>query len=260
MDDFSVRYADLLTGSCDCVDRMVLNAYYPLGHDPGGFRTWWRRWHDDGDDSLDDAHLIRLVGRFARRVRGWARASGVPVINCTAGDRMHLIAEEYLREHTVGVGVFLILVAKAPATVWKVARSVKSGAIQNLGKTRQFVNHSSFHIMNPTWVHLTIKMSGRPPFAAQVILNGHEYVARTPHAAEVGFAKEGNGSPGWVTLSAWPRSQTPCPTLGLQGVWARSSTPGSRPPASVSGWIWPTSSAATSATPTRSTRSSTAGN
>ena len=40
----------LVTGSYDCVDRIVLNAYYPLGHNPGGFRTWWRRWHDDGDD------------------------------------------------------------------------------------------------------------------------------------------------------------------------------------------------------------------
>ena len=35
---------DLLTGSYDCVDRIVLNAYYPMGHSPGGFRTWWRRW------------------------------------------------------------------------------------------------------------------------------------------------------------------------------------------------------------------------
>ena len=46
--------------------------------------------------------------------------------------------------------------------------------------------------MDPTWGHLTIKMSGHPPFGAQVILNGHEYVACTAHAAEVGFAKEGN--------------------------------------------------------------------
>ena len=44
-DDFSERYGDLLTGSYDCVDRIVLNAYYPLGHNPGGFRAWWRRWH-----------------------------------------------------------------------------------------------------------------------------------------------------------------------------------------------------------------------
>ena len=46
-DDFAERYRELLTGSYDCVDRIVLNAYYPLGHTPGGFRVWWRRWHGD---------------------------------------------------------------------------------------------------------------------------------------------------------------------------------------------------------------------
>ena len=37
------RYGDLLTGSYDCVDRIVLNAYFSIGHNPGGFRCWWRR-------------------------------------------------------------------------------------------------------------------------------------------------------------------------------------------------------------------------
>ena len=191
IDEFTARYGDLLTGSYDCVDRIVLNAYYPLGPNPGGFRTWWRRWHDDGDASLDNAHLMRLAGRFARRVRASAAAHNIPVIDCAAGERKHLIAEEYLREHTVGTGVFLVLVARAPATVWKVNRSA-SGVIRNLVKTRQFVNHYSFHIMDPTWGHLTIKMSGHPPFGAQVILNGHEYVACTAQAAGIHFAKEGN--------------------------------------------------------------------
>ncbi len=43
IDEFTARYGDLLRGSYDCVDRIVLNAYYPLGPNPGGFRTWWRR-------------------------------------------------------------------------------------------------------------------------------------------------------------------------------------------------------------------------
>ena len=42
---------------------------------------------------------------------------------------------------------------------------------------RSPVNHYSFHIIDPVWGHVTIKMSGHPPFGAQVILNGHEYVA-----------------------------------------------------------------------------------
>jgi hypothetical protein len=61
-DDFAERYRDLLTGSYDCVDRIVPNAYYPLGHSPGGFRTWWRCWHGGSDAELDDAHLMRLPG------------------------------------------------------------------------------------------------------------------------------------------------------------------------------------------------------
>ena len=69
-DLFSERCRDLLTGSYDCPDRIVLNAYYSMGHAPGGFRVWWRRWHEDGDAQLDNAHLMRLAGRFARRVLG----------------------------------------------------------------------------------------------------------------------------------------------------------------------------------------------
>ena len=36
-DDFSLRYGDLLTGSYDCVDRIVLDAFFPLGYQPAGY-------------------------------------------------------------------------------------------------------------------------------------------------------------------------------------------------------------------------------
>jgi hypothetical protein len=35
-DDFSARYGDLIDGSYDCVDRVVLNAWFPMGVNPGG--------------------------------------------------------------------------------------------------------------------------------------------------------------------------------------------------------------------------------
>jgi hypothetical protein len=169
-DDFSQRYGNLLTGGYDCVDRIVLNAYYPLGHNPGGFRTWWRRWHAGSDDELDNNHLMRLAGRFSRRVRGWARANQVPVIECRKGERKHRIAEDYLATHSVGTGVFLILIARAKVTVWDIHRSARGGVIGNIAKQQAFVNHYSFHIMDPEWGHIPIKMSGHPPFGAQVIL------------------------------------------------------------------------------------------
>ena len=93
-DGFSARYA-ISYGSYDCVDRIVLNAYHTLCYQPGGFRTWWRRLHG-GDGQLGNAHLMRMAGRFARRVRASAAAHGIPVIDCKRGERKHQIAEEYL--------------------------------------------------------------------------------------------------------------------------------------------------------------------
>jgi hypothetical protein len=117
---------------------------------------------------------MRMAGRFARRVKAWAAANGVPVIFCTAGERKHRIAEEYLETHSVAPGMFLILAAKAPASVWKVHRSQR-GVNTRLEKKREYVYHYDFHIMVPAFGHLVMKMSGHPPFGAQVILNGHEY-------------------------------------------------------------------------------------
>jgi len=134
---------------------------------------------------------MRLASRFARRVKAWGKANGVPDVFCAAGDRKHEMAEQYLAESTVSPGVFMVLVARARASVWKVKRSA-AGVITNLEKKTEFVNHYSFHIMDPDWGHLTIKMSGHPPFGAQVILNGHEYVACQAQAAGIGFTKEGN--------------------------------------------------------------------
>jgi hypothetical protein len=41
-------------------------------------------------------------------------------------------------------------VARARATVWKVRRS-PGGVIMSLEKKTEYVNHYSFHIMDPAW-------------------------------------------------------------------------------------------------------------
>jgi hypothetical protein len=110
-DGLSILYRDLLGGSYDCVDRIVLNAYFRMGHDPGGFRVWWRAL-TGSDETLENAYLMRLAGRFSRRVRGYAKAHGVPVIDCPVGQRKHELAEEYLAKTKVTQGLFLVLVGR----------------------------------------------------------------------------------------------------------------------------------------------------
>lgn len=192
LDEFSDYYTDLLNGTYDCVDRMVLNAYFQLGQSPGGFRTWWRSLYGS-DENLDTAHLMRMAGRLSRRVRAHAKAHGIPLVDCQRGERKHELAEQYVPEDPNFTGVFLILVNRAPAPVWDVQRS-KQGKILQLVKKHPlpYVNHYSFHILDPEWGHLTIKLSGHPPFGAQIILNGHEYVARQARRTGLQFTKEDN--------------------------------------------------------------------
>ncbi len=187
MDGLSARYQELLSGSYDCVDRIVLNAYFRMGHSPGGFRLWWRAL-TGSDDTLHNAYLMRMAGRFSRRVRAYAKTHGVPVIDCSIGERKHDIAEQFLTTTKVTRGLFLILVGRARAPVWEV------GANYHLQRKTPmpYVNHYSFHILDPDWGHITIKISGHPPFPAQVMLNGHEYVACQARKAGINFTKEGN--------------------------------------------------------------------
>src|SRR5436189_5731800 len=72
-DDLRQRYSQLLDGTYDCVDRIVLNAYNRFCYSAGGFREWWRRLMSGSDEQLDNAHLMRMAGRFSRRVRGSPR-------------------------------------------------------------------------------------------------------------------------------------------------------------------------------------------
>jgi hypothetical protein len=85
-DQLSEIYSDILDGSYDCVDRIVVNAFFPMGMRPGGARLWWRALYGC-DDDLDNAHLMRMAGRLSRRPRAWAKAKGVPVVDCPPGQR-----------------------------------------------------------------------------------------------------------------------------------------------------------------------------
>jgi hypothetical protein len=183
----STLYHDLLSGSYDCVDRIVLNGYFRMGHDPGGFRLWWRQL-TGSDATLDNAHVMRLAGRFGRRIRGYAKAHNIPVVHCSVGERKHDIAEDYCAKTTVTQGLFLVLVGRAQAPVW----DISANHHVERKKPMPYVNHYSFHILDAEWGHITIKISGHPPFPAQIMLNGHEYVACQARKAGIAFTKQGN--------------------------------------------------------------------
>lgn len=191
LDEFTTRYQDFLVGKYDCVDRIVLNGYFTMAHNPGGFRCWWRNLYGS-DDQLDETHLIRMAGRFSRRLTAFSESRGIPLIYAESGQRKHDIAEEYLGSNPTVAGVFMVFASKAPAQIWKVKRGENGYIKLYHRKSPSYVNHYHFHINDPDWGHVIIRICGHPPFQSMVILNGHEYAACQLRKAGRSFSKEGN--------------------------------------------------------------------
>jgi len=206
------------------------------------------------DETLENAHLMRLAGRFSRRIHGYGKAHNIPVVNCSAGDRKHDIAEEHLAKTSVTRGLFLVLIGRAQAPVWDV------GTNHHIEKKKPmpYVNHYSFHILDPDWGHITIKISGHPPFPAQIILNGHEYVACQACKAGIAFTKHGNCFTHISDPSALAKIAE---TLSDQRTIGRLSSyaiVGSIQPACASRSIWNNRGSVGSIISTQTTRSNTA--
>src|ERR1700757_4481748 len=191
-DDFSQYHAELLNGIYDCVDRIVLNAFCPWGQTGGGMRSGWRSLHRD-DSQLDDKHLREMAGTFSRRLHAFCAKQGIPIIEARSGERKHELAEPHVPKDPTFRGLFLVITGNAPAPTWEVKRN-SDGRITEVRHRKNWplVKHYYFHIMDREWGHVTIRMCGYPPFGAQVILNGHEWVERLARRKRVVAVKNGN--------------------------------------------------------------------
>jgi hypothetical protein len=114
------------------------------------------------------------------------------VLDCTADDRKHELAEALLPTQPQP-GIFAVLVSRAPYPVGDVQRWGKGGRHLERKKPQPYVKHYSFYIWDQEWGHLTIKLCGHPPFTAQIMLNGHEYVAQQAQTQTIALTKEGTG-------------------------------------------------------------------
>lgn len=191
-DDFSNYHAELLEGSYDCIDRITVNAYYPMGQTGGGMRVWWRDWKGN-EQRLSDAGMKAVAGDFARRLRAWCQKQRIPFIDCHAGEQKHVLAESLLPKDRKFRGVFAVFTGRAPAPIWEVQFNYQ-GRIKELRHRDPWpqVQHYYFQIIDPEWGHIMVRMCGYPPFGAQVVLNGHEWVERQGWKQGQRFCKEGN--------------------------------------------------------------------
>ena len=200
-DEFSSYIAELLLGSYDCVDRIALRAYFRLAQTSGGFLTWWHRLLP-GEFPTHES-LRRMAGDFARRVKAFSQKHKISLQYCELGDKTKYEKAEKARPKDPDFqGVFLILVARAPAPVWQVKKSRRGKLLIRRAKNWPLVNHYHFHILDKEWGHISFRMSGHPPFGAQILLNGHEWLERQARKEAICYSKQGNCFVGGSDLPA----------------------------------------------------------
>jgi DNA-binding MarR family transcriptional regulator len=190
-DDLSTHYAPLLDGKYDCIDRIVLNAFYPMLLQPGGVRNWYRLLKGE-DASLKTEGLMRFAGRISRRVEAYCKSKGIPFLRYNTGERKHEDAQKLIPQDKNFTGIFAVFCARAPSLLWEV-KTFASGNIDIRRKEKaSLVSHYYFHIMDREWGHIMIRMCAHPPFGCNIILNGHEWVERNPAIKNLEVKKEDN--------------------------------------------------------------------
>jgi len=175
IDNLTEYYQPILHGLYDSVDRFVIDGFLKIAHSPGGFRHWWTLLHGT-TDNLDNTHLMRMAGRFSRRVHAWAAKHKIPLIHTKKGERKSDISRAQIPDDPNFEGVFLVLTSLSPATIWHSVRLPGGDFHLERKSPNPFVRHYHFHIIDKRWGHVTISISGHPPFKATIILNGHEFI------------------------------------------------------------------------------------
>ncbi|HUZ57852.1 MAG TPA: hypothetical protein VMU83_03630, partial [Hanamia sp.] len=190
-DKFSEHYADFLSGQYDCIDRIVLNAYYPKLLNGGGLRDWWRLLYGN-DSGLNTAALMNIAGVMSKRVQAYCKKNNIPFVHYQTGERKHEDAEKLVPTESAFEGIFAIFCSRAPSLLWEV-REFGEGKIDIRRKKKpSLVNHYFFHIRDKQWGHVCIRMCAHPPFSCNIILNGHEWVENHKQTQQLNITKESN--------------------------------------------------------------------
>jgi hypothetical protein len=190
-DEFSSYLGQLLSGTYDCADRISIRGWFPLGQTSGGMLAWWDALFPG--QSISDQSLQKMAGDFARRLYAYAQKHSIPLEHFEIGDRTkHARAEALRAQAAHPKGLFAIFVARAPGLVWHAYKNRADQLVLRRRKKWPLINHYHFHILDPEWGHITIRMSGHPPFGVQISVNGHEWVQQQAAARGILWSKDDN--------------------------------------------------------------------
>jgi hypothetical protein len=195
-----VTAADMVAGhvrlDISCLDRLYLNGYVNKLQTPGGVVYFF---HDHRGKPIVSPALFEPIGeKFRRDIKGWAQASGIPVIVFKAGERKAEVMTPYLQAAAAAGASQVVALGCAQEfqRVWTARkRATDPGRCPQFSFTKEQRRVSVFYIyifdeqMGPGF----IKICTYFPYPVKVWLNGHEWAKRQALAAGIGFTALSSG-------------------------------------------------------------------
>ena len=103
-----------------------------MGHDPGGFRVWWRAL-TGSDDTLENTYLMRMAGRLSRRIRGYvepkSRTVGFFMDGNRTGEQVSKVGDNAKRGIETAVGTITDVAGKAQTAAVRAGGTMRDAAI-----------------------------------------------------------------------------------------------------------------------------------
>jgi hypothetical protein len=209
----------------ECVDRLYLNAYVPKLQVGGQVQSFFTRHR--GQKIASPALMGQIGNRFAREVKAFAAANGVPVLRLRKPDRSrwddrkldHVRPHLDRAEREGRFGVVAIVFAQEFQWVFGGRdRAEKPGAVMfKFEKAERRVGVYYFYVLDPEFGPGFIKVCSYFPYPAKVWVNGHQWAKRQATRAGIAFTPLSNG---FASCAEPARLQQVCDRFGPADVEA----------------------------------------
>jgi hypothetical protein len=195
MNSFLAKYADKISGTVECFDRVILRGHLPMAG-AGYFSTWMysKRISLNLRQPEPDWWLYKQAAPwFAERVKAHAQAQAAranrPYTHLPTHERMEQTAREMSERDGIVDGLVCVYGTMETCRTFRVRYGEKSPKVR---PDRRVCLVLYYYWMDREFGLMHVKIQTWFPFTIQVYVNGHEWLARKLTGQGVDFTKADN--------------------------------------------------------------------
>jgi hypothetical protein len=188
MNSFVKHHAKSIRFVYSCFDRLVLNVIVPAWQCAAVLVGLLQK--SRGVQAISRAYLKSVSEEYHAMVQSLAVAQGIPVVQPPKGVRRDEWVEPFYRRLHGQNGIAVILKNREGARV-AVSYPTKSGGY-HLELCHRFVDQYYFHLQDPDFGPMFLRLCPYLPFNGRMVLNGHDWLACQLRRENIRFRQQGN--------------------------------------------------------------------